>query len=217
MKRYFILIILLPVFSNIKSQDLRFGVFVDPQFSWITPDARNISRDGIRIGIKGGLIVDKYFARNYAFTTGISISNMGGNLHYKDSVIIETQDTEQTLNPGSRVEYKLQYISVPAGLKFKTNQIGYFTFFAQLGFTPQINIKAKADASDNQIDNENISKELNLLNLSYFFGGGLEYSLGGNTALTGGIIFDNGFIDVLSSKKVKETLSFLSVRLGIMF
>ncbi len=217
MKRYFILIILLPVFSNIKSQDLRFGVFVDPQFSWITPDARNISRDGIRIGIKGGLIVDKYFARNYAFTTGISISNMGGNLHYKDSVIIETQDTEQTLNPGSRVEYKLQYISVPAGLKFKTNQIGYFTFFAQLGFTPQINIKAKADASDNQIDNENISKELNLFNLSYFFGGGLEYSLGGNTALTAGIIFDNGFIDILSSKNVKETLSFLSVRLGIMF
>ncbi len=217
MKRYFILIILLPVFSNIKSQDLRFGVFVDPQFSWITPDARNISRDGIRIGIKGGLIVDKYFARNYAFTTGISISNMGGNLHYKDSVIIETQDTEQTLNPGSRVEYKLQYISVPAGLKFKTNQIGYFTFFAQLGFTSQINIKAKADASDNQIDNENISKELNLFNLSYFFGGGLEYSLGGNTALTAGIIFDNGFIDILSSKNVKETLSFLSVRLGIMF
>ncbi len=217
MKRYLILIILLPVFFNIKSQDLRFGVFVDPQFSWITPDARNISRDGIRIGIKGGLIVDKYFARNYAFTTGISISNMGGNLHYKDSVIIETQDTEQTLNPGSRVEYKLQYISVPAGLKFKTNQIGYFTFFAQLGFTSQINIKAKADASDNQIDNENISKELNLLNLSYFFGGGLEYSLGGNTALTAGIIFDNGFIDILSSKNVKETLSFLSVRLGIMF
>ncbi len=217
MKRYLTLIIFLPVFLNINCQDLRFGVFVDPQFSWMTPDARNISRDGIRIGIKGGLIVDKYFAKNYAFTTGIAISNMGGNLHYKDSVIIETQETEQTLNPGSRVEYKLQYISVPAGLKFKTNQIGYFTFFAQLGFTPQINIKAKADASDNQIDNENISKELNLLNLSYFFGGGLEYSLGGNTALTGGIIFDNGFIDVLSSKKVKETLSFLSVRLGIMF
>jgi hypothetical protein len=217
MKKYLSLIIFLSVVFNIKSQDLRFGVFVDPLFSWMTPDARNISRDGFRIGIKGGLIADKYFAKNYAFTTGVAISNMGGNLHYKDSVVIETKETERTLNPDSRVEYKLQYISVPAGLKFKTNQIGYFTFFAQLGFTPQINIKARADASDNQIDNENISKELNLFNLSYFFGGGLEYSLGGNTALTGGIIFNNGFIDVLSSKKVKETLSFLSVRLGIMF
>jgi hypothetical protein len=217
MKKLLFVIILLSSFLYIHSQDLRFGVFVDPLLSWLTPDAKNISRDGPRIGIKGGLILDKYFAKNYAFTTGVSISNMGGNLHYKDSVIIETLETEVILNPESGVEYKLQYVSVPVGLKFKTNEIGYFTFFAQLGFTPQINIKARAEASDNQIDNENISEELNLFNLSYFFGGGLEYSLGGNTALTGGIIFNNGFIDVLSSKNVKETLSFLSLRLGIMF
>lgn len=217
MKKYIIVIILFFSFMNSQGQDLRFGVFVDPQLSWLTPDAKNINRDGFRAGIKGGLILDKYFAKNYAFTTGISISNMGGNLHYEDSVTIETLEEDYILNPESSVEYKLQYVSVPIGLKFKTNEIGYFTFFAQLGFTPQINIKAKADASDNQIDNENISKELNLFNMSYFFGGGLEYSLGGNTALMGGIIFNNGFIDVLSSKNVKETLSFLSVRLGIMF
>lgn len=217
MKKYIIVIILFFSYLNSQGQDLRFGVFVDPQLSWLTPDAKNINRDGFRIGIKGGLILDKYFAKNYAFTTGISISNMGGNLHYEDSVTIETLEEDYILNPESSVEYKLQYVSVPIGLKFKTNEIGYFTFFAQLGFTPQINIKAKADASDNQIDNENISKELNLFNMSYFFGGGLEYSLGGSTALVGGIIFNNGFIDVLSSKNVKETLSFLSVRLGIMF
>ncbi len=217
MKKYLFAAILFFIFITSRGQDLRFGVFVDPQLSWLTPDAKNISREGFRIGVKGGLILDKYFAKNYAFTTGISISNMGGNLHYDDSVSIETLETDYVLNPGSNVEYKLQYVSVPIGLKFKTNEIGYFTFFAQLGFTPQINIRAKADASNNQIDNENISKELNLLNLSYFFGGGLEYSLGGNTALMGGIIFNNGFIDVLDSKNIKETLSFLSVRLGIMF
>ena len=217
MKKYSILIIFLFGYIYIQCQDLRFGVFVDPQLSWLTPDAKNIDRDGLRIGIKGGLILDKYFAKNYAFTTGVSISNMGGNLYYKDSVIIETLEKEQVLNPESSVDYKLQYVSIPLGLKFKTNQIGYFTFFAQLGFTPQVNIKARADASDNQIDNENISKELNLFNISYFFGGGLEYSLGGNTALIGGVIFNNGFIDALSSENVKETLSFLSLRLGIMF
>lgn len=217
MKKVLFVIIFISTFLCVHSQDLRFGVFIDPLLSWLTPDAKNISRDGPRIGIKGGLILDKYFANNYAFTTGVSISNMGGNLHYKDSVIIETLETEVLLNPESSVEYKLQYVSIPVGLKFKTNEIGYFTFFAQLGFTPQINIKARANASDNQIDNENISEELNLFNLSYFFGGGLEYSLGGNTALTGGIIFNNGFIDILSSKNVKETMSFLSLRLGIMF
>ena len=217
MKKFIIGSMLFLCYINGYSQDLRFGVFVEPQLSWLTPDAKNIDRDGFRVGISGGLIMDKYFAKNYAFTFGISISNIGGNLLYEDSVTIKTAEAVQTLNPRSIVDYRLQYVSVPAGLKFKTNQIGYFTFFAQLGFTPQINIKARADATNNQLDRENISDEVNLFNLSYFFGGGLEYSLGGNTELTGGIIFNNGFIDVLKSENSRETLSFLSLRLGIMF
>jgi hypothetical protein len=217
MKKYFIVIIFFLSILYCKSQNFKFGVFLDPQLSWLTPDAKNIDRDGLRIGMEVGLILDKYFAKNYAFTTGISISNKGGNLLYEDSVTIETSEAEQILSPESRVEYKLQYVSVPVGLKFKTNEIGYFTFFAQVGFTPQVNIKAKADASDNQIDNENIKKELNLFNLSYFFGGGLEYSLGSSTALMCGIIFNNGFLDVLNSEDAKETLSYLSLRLGVMF
>ena len=200
-----------------RGQDLRFGVFVEPQLSWLTPDAKNIDRDGFRIGINGGMIMDKYFAKNYAFTTGVSISNIGGNLFYEDSLAIKTAEEEQVMNPRTTVEYKLQYVSVPLGLKFRTNQIGYFTFFAQLGFTPQINIKARADASHDQLDRENISDEINLFNLSYFFGGGIEYSLGGSTELIGGIIFNNGFIDVLKSKNSRDTLSFLSLRFGIMF
>jgi hypothetical protein len=217
MKKYIISGLLLLCFIGGQGQDLRFGVFVEPQLSWLTPDAKNIDRDGFRIGINGGMIMDKYFAKNYAFTTGISISNIGGNLFYEDSLAIKTAEEEQVMSPRTTVDYKLQYVSVPLGLKFRTNQIGYFTFFAQLGFTPQINIKARADASRDQLDRENISDEINLFNLSYFFGGGIEYSLGGNTELTGGIIFNNGFIDVLKSKNSRDTLSFLSLRFGIMF
>jgi hypothetical protein len=217
MKKYIISGLLLLCFIGSKGQDLRFGVFVEPELSWLTPDAKNIDRDGFRIGINGGMIMDKYFAKNYAFTTGVSISNIGGNLFYEDSLAIKTAEEEQVMSPRTTVDYRLQYVSVPLGLKFRTNQIGYFTFFAQLGFTPQINIKARADASRNQLDRENISDEINLFNLSYFFGGGIGYSLGGSTELIGGIIFNNGFIDVLKSKNSRDTLSFLSLRLGIMF
>ncbi len=217
MKKYIISGIILLCFIGSRGQDLQFGVFVEPQLSWLTPDAKNIDRDGFRIGINGGMIMDKYFAKNYAFTTGVSISNIGGNLFYEDSLTIKTAEAEQVMSPRSTVDYRLQYVSVPLGLKFKTNQIGYFTFFAQLGFTPQINIRARADASRSQLDRENISDEINLFNLSYFFGGGIEYSLGGSTELIGGIIFNNGFIDVLKSKNSRETLSFLSLRFGIMF
>jgi hypothetical protein len=183
----------------------------------MTPDVKNIEKDGSRFSIKGGLVVDLFFAKNYAFTTGISISNSGGNLLYTDSLTLETNNAKQTLNPESTVNYKLQYLTVPLGLKFKTKQIGYLTFFAQLGLAPEINIKARADATDDQLENNNVSEEINLINLSYYFGGGLEYSLGGNTALFTGINFYNGFIDVLKSKDSKEIQSLLSLNLGVMF
>jgi hypothetical protein len=217
MKKYIICGMLLFYCIGSRGQELKFGVFVEPQLSWLTPDAKNIDRDGFRIGINGGMIMDKYFAKNYAFTTGVSISNIGGNLFYEDSLTIKTAEAEQLMTPRTTVDYRLQYVSVPLGLKFKTSQIGYFTFFAQLGFTPQITIRARADASRNQLDRENIIDEVNLLNLSYFFGGGIGYSLGGNTELIGGILFNNGFIDVLKSKNSRDTLSFLSLRFGIMF
>ena len=53
--------------------------------------------------------------------------------------------------------------------------------------------------------------------LSYFIGGGLEYSLGGNTALVGGIYFTSGIWDVSSNSDYKAEISSISLRLGIKF
>ena len=217
MKKLIALIIPFIFLGSSYSEDFRFGVFIDPQISWLTPDIKDIEKDGARLSIKGGLIIDFFFAENYAFTTGLSISNSGGNLLYSDSLTLEIHGTDQKLSPESTVNYKLQYLTIPIGLKFKTKQLGYLTFFAHLGLAPEINVKATADASDDQLENDNITDEVNFFNLSYYFGGGLEYSLGGNTALFTGINSYNGFIDVLTSKDSKETQSLLSISLGIMF
>ena len=217
MKKLIALIIPFIFLGSSYSEDFRFGVFIDPQFSWLTPDIKDIDKDGARLSIKGGLIIDFFFAENYAFTTGLSISNSGGNLLYSDSLTLEIHGTDQHLSPETTVNYKLQYLTIPIGLKFKTKQLGYLTFFAHLGLAPEINVKATADASDDQLENENVNDEVNLFNLSYYFGGGLEYSLGGNTALFTGINYHNGFIDVLTSNNSKEIQSLLSISLGIMF
>ncbi len=203
--------------NSYSGEGARFGVFVDPQISWLVPDIKTIKNDGARINIKGGLIIDYYFAENYAFATGLSISNAGGNLLYSDSLTLDIRGTQQQFGPETSINYKLQYLSIPLGLKFKSKQIGYMSFFAKLGLESEINIKSRADASDNQLEDDNISDETNLFNLSYFFGGGIEYSLGGNTALFTSINYYNGFIDVLKSKNSKETMSIFSLSVGIMF
>ena len=200
-------------------QKIRFSVFVNPCINWLSSDVKTIKSDGATFGFDAGLTMDNFFAENYAFSTGISIGSLGGNLRYDSSTSFRTNTGDISLPGGSSVKYKLQYITIPVGLKFKTNQIGYFTYFAHLGFTLQANIKATGTSSgeSNALDNDNISKEVGFFNLGYHIGGGLEYSLGGNTAIIVGITYTNGFIDITQNPDDKITTSSLAIRLGVLF
>jgi len=104
-------------------------------------------------------------------------------------------------------------------LKFKTKEIGYLTYFAHLGLTTQMNIKATGTSSDanSSLADDNISDEINFFNLGYHIGAGAEYSIGGNTALVFGLMYTNGFTDITSSSDDKITTAGIALRLGILF
>ena len=98
--------------------------------------------------------------------------------------------------PGNPVVYKIKYLAFPVGLKLQTNQIGYLTFFSDLGLDPKIVISRKADIPSLSITGENASNEIRMFNLSYHITAGIEYSLGGTTAIVVGLNFDNNFLDI---------------------
>jgi len=211
------------LFANIiaisSQQKIRFSVFVNPCINWLSSDVKTIKSDGAAFGFDAGLTLDKFFAENYAFSTGISIGSLGGNLRYDNKTIFRTSIGDTTVPAGSSVKYKLQYITIPVGLKFKTNQIGYFTYFAHLGFTLQANIKATGTSSDasRALDDDNISEEIGFFNLGYHIGAGAEYSIGGNTALIFGVTYTNGFVDITRNPDDKITTSSFAIRLGVLF
>ena len=218
MKKYLILIIFIVSSLGIFAQGLKFSVFADPKLSWMSPDLQDVSSDGSKLGVNIGLNVDNYFARNYAFMTGISIDNTGGKLKYDFEKEINTNSSSDTTLPvGSVLNYKLQYINIPLGLKFKTNQIGYTTFFTHLGINGGINIKASGEIDNFELNNENISDEVKLFTLGYFIGAGVEYSIAGNTAIVVGVTYTNGFIDITPDSNNKVTLSNFALRLGVLF
>jgi len=200
---------------SVKGQQLRLGVSVDPQVSWMKTDVKTVGANGGRLGVNFGLVVEKYFAANYAFATGISISSSGGKLLYKTSGKFNFKDTTLSYPANTGITYKLQYLTIPFSVKLKTNRIGYLSYYAVLGLTAQINIKANADVRD--ISDDDIGEDINLFNLGYHFGGGVEYALGGNTSLFAGIIYTNGFSDITSSSNDKVTLNNFALKLGIMF
>ncbi len=217
MQKYVLSLILLAFSQHIFGQGLSFSVVVDPQITWMNSDSKRIEREGTRFGLGGGLIMDLFFTENYAFSTGLSMLGTGGNLRFLDSIGMKFDGEPDTLAADSKVSYKLQYLTVPFSLKLKTNEIGYSRFFAHLGVNTHINTKARADVEGLDISGEDIREEIQFFMMSYFIGGGLEYSLGGNTALIGGIYFTSGIWDMTKSSDYHAHLGSLSLRLGVKF
>jgi hypothetical protein len=121
-----------------------------------------------------------------------------------------------------RVVYKIQYINVPIGLKFKSNQIGYITIFSDIGIDPKVLIGGKVDIDQPvNLNGESAMKELNRFNLGYHIMAGIEYSLGGSTAVVLGLGFENNFLDVTKDNPGqtidKVTQKILKFRIGINF
>lgn len=218
MKKALILIFLVNCLALAGQSKLRLGINLDPMTSWLSPKTNNVDKDGARPGFGGGLLLEYYFHTNYGVISGLNLGVQGGNLKYDDAVSITTgKNSEVNLLPESSVAYSLSYLTLPIGLKLKTNEIGYFTYFAQLGFAQQINVGARGTSSGSGLNKDNIPKEINLLNMSYFFGGGVEYNVGGQTSLFAALIFNNGFVDVLSDDDHKAVQNFLTIRVGVLF
>lgn len=201
-------------------QKISLGIHADPLIGWFTSDNKAVMNEGSRPGLNFGLTFNKYFTQNYAFSTGINLITAGGKLVYGDTVDLMLTSSTKVL-PGNPVIYHIQYLAVPLGLKLQSNQIGYVTFFTDLGLDPKFVVGGKAEIPSLNIDKADASNELGRFNLGYHVTAGIEYSLGGTTALVLGMGFDSNFVDITKEngdQPVDKILhKMLSFRLGINF
>lgn len=202
-----------------------FGMKASPNISWHRPETRGFERNGATIGFSYGLIADYVFAENYAISSGMHILHTGGKLKYdyrrEDNVIVD-----------KRREYSLRYLEFPLTIKLRTEEIGYVTYYGQFGLGLGFNTKAEADESipqpDGRIDTGqglDISDEIRFVRGAMIVGAGVEYRLGRRTSFKGGLVFNNGFSNVLkmenpydiNSPTPSSMLNFLEVTFGVMF
>lgn len=203
-------------------QKYKIAAVVNPGVAWVKPDSKFITNEGNAVRFGFGLNMDIHFTENYAFGTGLIISRHGGNLSYletgkKDNVDYVWSTTR---------EYKLQYAEVPLSIKLRTNEIGYITYWGQFGIVPGININAKANdeidyllerTNDNgdgtfswkgsdrisvSNEDEDIKDDVKIFRVGLLIGAGIEYSLSGNTAVVAGIMYNNGFTNILNNDLV---------------
>jgi hypothetical protein len=203
---------------------ITFSIHFDPLISWFSTDSYNTRSDGVVPGFNLGISSNRYFSPNYSFSSGINIINAGGRLINRETTNFELKDysfNTITVQPGEVIIYRITYLSVPLGLKLRTNQIGFGRFFTDLGFDPKVVIRGRADIPSLYIKGANAFPELNIFNISLHIMAGMEYPLAGNNHLVVGIGFDNNLFDTTRDKEgqlsdVVSQKSF-SFRIGITF
>jgi len=203
----------------------RIGVFGEVGDSWMTSKSEGYTKDGSRLVAGWGLLFDWNFTENYTFSSGFSIGGFGGKLNYNHL----TPDTALGLMNRT---YKIKYLDIPLNLKLKTNQIGYFTYFFQVGLNNSFRLSAMADdvftsvtSNESYIkDDVDIKESTSLYRLSFNVGAGAEYQISKSFSAFGYISFNNGLLSSLNGqntadKSIKENaiVNRVSITAGLLF
>jgi hypothetical protein len=197
----------------------RFGLFVGPTFNSLKPtstviDNYTITKGKGNVGFTFGINMDYNINDRYTIFSGLGLDWRGGEI----SATIK--DTTQALNADfvkkADVTYKLQYLTIPLGLKMKATEFGKVKIYAQTGFDLGILLSNKGNyavtKSDNTKDAQDKTKLKGIatavpVNIGWHIGPGIEYNLGKNSCYAS-LLYRNGFIDATSPKTNKTGYKF---------
>ncbi|BDS14048.1 PorT family protein [Aureispira anguillae] len=259
LRKIAILTILLAQVVYVKAQEIKFGVHVDPFISFLGSQEKQVASDGINGGTALGVEVEYRFTgeENYAITFGLDFAlNSGGSLLYRyGGVLFPKTDLDPTVfrdiaggalpnnNTGSeldlhaftKVNYRINYLQLPIGLKLRTNELGgsYMRAFFHIPlikimipvtagakiFSPG-DVAASANGYVDDVTGyripagqeasvePNVWKDITPIQVSLGAGAGVEFTPNaeGGLRLYAGVYYDAGIIDVVGGFGGEMTL-----------
>ena len=211
----------LPVRAN--SQDLVFVVHADPVISWMGSSETEYTGEGTKAGFDIGLNVLHYFAENYAISSGISFISAGGRQSVSENHTLVFTNFHKEVPAGDEIKYNLRYMNIPLGIRLQTNQVGYLTYYTDMGFDVRMLIKSTIDLPTLQVSGENARNEVFGMNAGWHIGGGVEYELGIDPSIIAGLSYGQDFFDVtkdledVNQHEDRSGLRMLTIRLGLKF
>jgi hypothetical protein len=221
MRKFFALIALTMLLQDVAAQDAKvkpknrkkfhIGLLVSPAVDWFTTSTSGLELDAARVKFGAGITTEFAFADNYALTLGLEYKGAGGALAYDNAYYLSNSDNKLPFELETR-NYRYDYINVPIMLKLMTNQIGYFTYFGQVGVDFSFLASAQAYDKGNiheridsvtvnitakERDYTNVYGSSSFANIRLRVGAGAEWNFSGNTSLLLSVNYHHGFIDVL--------------------
>jgi len=219
-------------FTVAKAQDdadkkFRFGLKITPSINWLKiDDEKSFEKGGAVAKFGYGLITEFKITSVASFVTGFQVDYDGGKITMSDTVgyfynedkgFLESEEVNYA-TPSTYAgytafllkerKYNSMYLTIPLQIKLRTKEIGYLTYFGNIGLLNSVHIKTKStdnvtsyDATGNEVKSEvdklDISKDMNFFKAGLAIGGGVEMNLSGSTSLMFGLQFTQGFMNVV--------------------
>lgn len=145
-------------FANLTAQtapNVKMGLRVSPNFSWINIQKGSMSNDGPGLGFSYGVTADfaMFKSTNYWLATELSVSTIPvlakSNTELRNKRTISNaggvkHDTTYIYKGGQvHFKYNTQYLQIPLSVKMKTDEIGNMKYYFQFGLAPSFMMKSK--------------------------------------------------------------------------
>jgi hypothetical protein len=185
MKQIIVLALLLFVFFPAHPQ-VKIGISVQPGIlaNRVSDniDAVSAAKDGSKPKLWLGIHFEKVLNENNHLLTGLNWAPKRFGMRLND------ENGQRTLN------VKMQYVQVPVMLKLYTDEIALDKkLYFQVG--PTFDFKVY-DTSDASLEDFYINK-INFWDVSLHFGGGMDFRVGYNTRISGGIAYYRGLVNAI--------------------
>lgn len=205
------------------------GFNVSPNIGWLSVTDTDIEDDysfdhegsTARMGFAYGLMVEYHFTENYHLSASVNHLMTGGrftgtNTETGDLTLPTVANQDKVYFATNYSPVKLNYLHIPVGLRLKTNEIGYFRYFGNLGFAGAFGIGSKTDVNlsyyefdeanntavaETDVLRENTEFQARFLSTFFTVGAGAQYSMGGNTLLHFGLDVNIGLGNIVSKNE----------------
>jgi hypothetical protein len=189
-KLFFVTILAISALTS--HAQVRFGFRIAPDLSFSriqsSEDLYKIESNGTAVKLQLGPTFDFPFRENHYFSTGIYFNTKQASITLTDKF-----DGSE-----SKEAFALQYIQLPISLKLYTDEVGldkkvYFQFGTAIDFKTQ-----------GVLDDNAILNAVKFADLSALLAVGMEYRLGVNTKLYGGLFYNRGLLDNVKDSPISE-------------